>query len=173
MIDQQTRSMSSSSHAWPCCERSSSSSRPRRRASRDRRTGTRGLAVIAAVAVLKGWRFNWLIALPALWFDVGYFVAIDIPALGGTFGEAQTYIVNCGLIMCALATKHAYGDGWSNPPFEMTDAEFWVYLLCPILFQVVVLYTKANHVCGKGWHPLHEASESEGNELTTTSSSTA
>ena len=130
-------------------------------------------AVIAAVAVLKGWRFNWLIALPALWFDVGYFVAIDIPALGGTFGEAQTYIVNCGLIMCALATKHAYGDGWSNTPFEMTDAEFWVYLLCPILFQVVVLYTKANHVCGKGWHPLHEASESEGNELTTTSSSTA
>lgn len=49
-----------------------------------------------------------------------------------------------------LATWYAYGDGWSNTPFEMTDGEFWIYLLCPILFQVVVLYTKANHVRGKG-----------------------
>lgn len=65
-----------------------------------------------------------------------------------------------------LATWYAYGDGWSNTPFEMTDGEFWIYLLCPILFQVVVLYTKANHVRGKGWHALYEAAESEGNDLT-------
>ena len=104
-------------------------------------------AIIAAFAILDthAWRHCYLVAFPAFWFDIGYFVAIDIPELGGLFAQAQTYIVSVGMIMAALSTKKYH---------DMSGGEFGLYMFMPIAFMTVALVTKVLHVTGKGWTPL-------------------
>ena len=106
--------------------------------------------IIAAFAILDthAWRHCYLLAFPCFWFDIGYFVAIDIPELGGLGPQAQTYIVSVGMIMAALSTKKYH---------DMSDGEFGLYMVMPILFMTVALVTKALHLSGKAWKPLNDS----------------
>jgi len=46
-------------------------------------------------------RYAWLLTVPVLLFDWGYFVAVDIPKLGEAPAEAQTFICSLGSALLA------------------------------------------------------------------------
>ena len=50
-----------------------------------------------------------LACMPPFLFDVGYWVAMDIPDIGGPPGAVQTYIVSTAAI--CVETNHWFG--WS------------------------------------------------------------
>ena len=62
---------------------------------------------MACIAV--GSRCVLLACMPPFLFDVGYWVAMDIPDIGGPPGAVQTYIVSTAAI--CVETNHWFG--WS------------------------------------------------------------
>jgi len=83
-------------------------------------------------------RYLWYLGLWPLAFDVGYFLAIDVPKYGSLFGEAQTVIVSIAQICAALLV---------NEHYAVPDPEKSVTLYFPFLF---ICATTLNHLFGKG-----------------------
>ena len=85
-------------------------------------------------------RCSLLACVPPFLFDVGYFVAVDIPDIGGPAGEVQTFIVSISVILATVDAKAAH-SGFST-------AEFALGILIPVVFIVVAIGCKVAHVAG-------------------------
>ena len=59
-------------------------------------------ADLAVIGLMFNFELAPYLALLPFLVDVGYFIAIDLPHLGGVIGQAQTYIVSVGLICSAV-----------------------------------------------------------------------
>ena len=68
-------------------------------------------ASIAAACIALRSRFVLVACLPPFMFDIGYWIAMDIPGIGGAMGEVQTYIVSTSVILAALDLKDACEAG--------------------------------------------------------------
>ena len=82
---------------------------------------------VACIAVES--RCVLIACMPPFLFDVGYWVAMDIPDIGGPIGAAQTYIVSTAVILATVALK----DEYSN----INDGEYFLGIAIPVLFMLV------------------------------------
>jgi len=109
--------------------------------------GAAFFATITMPSMMLNWEAAPLIALVPLLADVGYFVAIDIPELGGYIPQAQTYIVSIGMVCVTLFT------------FLDSDMGSWYILMsAPFYFLAVNLFfagfvNKFVHLVLGGWGP--------------------
>ena len=101
-------------------------------------------ATIACVGIATQQRWVLVACLPPFCFDIGYFVAMDIPAIGGPIGEAQTYIVSTAVLLAALDLK-------ANPAHsaDVGDVEWICAVVCACLFIVVAAFRKIGDLTGK------------------------
>ena len=100
-------------------------------------------ATIATVGIAMQSRWALVACLPPFTFDIGYFVAMDIPDIGGPIGEIQTYIVSTAVLLAALDLK-------ANPTHsaDVGDAEWIFAIVCACLFIVVGLSRKVGELTG-------------------------
>ena len=100
-------------------------------------------ATIATVGIAMQSRWVLVACLPPFTFDIGYFVAMDIPDIGGPIGEAQTYIVSTAVLLAALDLK-------ANPAHsaDVGDVEWIVAVVCACLFIVVAAFRKIGELTG-------------------------
>ena len=101
-------------------------------------------ATIACVGIATQQRWVLVACLPPFCFDIGYFVAMDLPAIGGIMGECQTYIVSTAVLLAALDLK-------ANPTHsaDVGDVEWIVAVVCACLFIVVAAFRKIGELTGK------------------------
>jgi len=104
-----------------------------------------GLWSCAVAYVVKNNRYLWFCGLWALSFDVGYFIAVDIPKYGSLFGELQTIFISIAQICASLLVTEKYAD--------VDDLEASITLYAPAIFIAV---TVLNKLFGKG-HPAVKA----------------
>ena len=82
---------------------------------------------VACIAVES--RCVLIACMPPFLFDVGYWVAMDIPDIGGPIGAAQTYIVSTAVILATVALKDKYPN--------INDGEYFLGIAIPVLFMLV------------------------------------
>ena len=82
-------------------------------------------------------RMLWLMTMPIYCFDFGYFIAIDIPHLGGKMGQAQTFICSIGILCASIITKNTYES--------VSDAEFGFTAFMPIFFILIAFLLMVKH----------------------------
>lgn len=72
--------------------------------------------------------------------DIAYFVAVDVPALGGPPSEAQTFIVSVGTLSAAMMVKaeHSGMPAW----------EFYLGVVGPIIFLVIAFVRAVGKLAG-------------------------
>ena len=100
-------------------------------------------ATIATVGIAMQSRWVLIACLPPFTFDIGYFVAMDIPDIGGPIGEVQTYIVSTAVLLAALDLK-------ANPTHsaDVGDVEWIFAVVCACLFIVVAASRKIGELTG-------------------------
>jgi hypothetical protein len=98
-------------------------------------------ATIATVGIAMQSRWVLVACLPPFTADIGYFVAMDIPDIGGPIGEAQTYIVSTAVLLAALDLKATHGA-------DVGDVEWIFAVVCACLFMVVALSRKIGELTG-------------------------
>ena len=100
-------------------------------------------ATIATVGITMQSRWALLACVPPFAFDIGYWVAMDIPDIGGPIGEVQTYIVSTAVLLAALDLK-------ANPAHsaDVGDVEWIFAVVCACLFIVVALSRKIGELTG-------------------------
>ena len=100
-------------------------------------------ATIACVGIATQQRWVLVACLPPFCFDIGYFVAMDLPAIGGIMGECQTYIVSTAVLLAALDLK-------ANPTHsaDLGDVEWIFAVVCACLFIVVAASRKIGELTG-------------------------
>jgi len=102
-------------------------SRRARAPSQRRLAGVEAWVAVACIAVES--RCVLLACMPPFLFDVGYWVAMDIPDIGGPPGAVQTYIVSTAVILATVALKDEYPN--------INDGEYFLGLALPVLFMLV------------------------------------
>ena len=85
-------------------------------------------------------RCSLLACVPPFCFDIGYFVAVDFPDIGGPAGEIQTYIVSISVILATIDAKDAH-SGFST-------AEYALGILIPAVFIVAAIVRKVANLTG-------------------------
>ena len=98
-------------------------------------------ATIATVGIAMQSRWVLVACLPPFCFDIGYFVAMDLPAIGGIMGECQTYIVSTAVLLAALDLKATHGA-------DVGDVEWIFAVVCACLFIVVAASRKIGELTG-------------------------
>lgn len=82
---------------------------------------------VACIAVES--RCVLIACMPPFLFDVGYWVAMDIPDIGGPVGAAQTFIVSTAVLLATIALKDEYPN--------IGSGEYFLGLAFPIIFMLV------------------------------------
>merc|ERR1711924_374705 len=85
-------------------------------------------------------RFVLITCIQSFCFDIGYWIAMDIPDIGGPLGEIQTYIVSTACILAALDLKDAHSD--------VMPAEWIAGVVLPVIFILVALFRKIADMVG-------------------------
>jgi len=114
--------------------------------------GWAGVAALVAPAFIASplWcRFTFVWCLIPYLLDVGYWLAVDVPGLGGAAAEAQTYIVSVGMGCIGHGINERFKDAGPNAP---GDAEKYLMYIVPGLLFMLGLITKAGHAFGL--HPF-------------------
>lgn len=100
--------------------------------------GVQAWVAVACIAVRS--RCSLLACMPPFMFDIGYWVAMDIPDIGGPAGEMQTFIVSISVILAAMDVKDAHSG--------VSSIEHILGMAIPILFMLVAISRKIAGLAG-------------------------
>jgi hypothetical protein len=108
-------------------------------------TGVFALTAPAFIASPVWNRFTFMWCLVPYLLDWGYFLAIDVPFLGGVFPELQTYIVSIGLFCIGYGVNERWKHGGRSAPGTGEEYAMWV---APCLLVFAGLLQRLGHVVG-------------------------